>query len=198
MASTHVSLDCPRVCAPPQRGLKCCTHVWGRHGVGEAHLTGHEPFAEVPVFPVSFCKMSLWYRKWPRAGGRRREAGGREHRSHGGRGDGVGQRWLASHFLVTGCVTSARLGPLWAFSPSSVDEPTRQLRAQCQPLGKRLPRPLQPPCRSLLPTCFLPSLPGSGKLATLALPSFPRKNSSRLYSLALFFLFHQCVRMCLP
>ena len=78
MASTHVSLDCPRVCAPPQRGLKCCTHVWGRHGVQEAHLTGCEPFAEVPVFPVSFCKMSLWYRKWPEAGGGRREAGNTE------------------------------------------------------------------------------------------------------------------------
>ena len=107
--------------------------------------------------------------------GPRREAGGREHRSHGGRGDGVGQRWLASHFLVTGCVTSARLGPLWASGPSPVGEPTRQLRAQRQPLGKRLPGPLQPPCRSLLPTCFLPSLSGSRKLATLALPSPQKK-----------------------
>lgn len=53
------------------------------------------------------------------AQGRRREAGGtgaggpviRGHRvTMNSVGDGVGQTWLAPHFLVTGCVSLASLG----------------------------------------------------------------------------------------
>lgn len=178
--------------APPQRGLKCCTHVWGRHGVREAHLTGREPLLKSQCFQFPFANRLCGTENGPGW-----EAGDRGHRSHRERGDGVGQRWLASHFLVTGCVTSARLGPLWASSPSSVGEPTRQLRVQRQPLGKRLPGPLQPPCRSLLPTCFLPSLPGSRKLTTLALLSFPRKKFFQALIICVVFFSSISVCVCL-
>ena len=117
MASTHASLDCPRGCASSQRGLKCCTQVRGRHGVREAHLTGHEPLLKSQCFQFPFAN-----RLCGTGNGSGREVGGRGNRRRqpGDSGtqkslrkacDGVGQSWLAPHFLVTGCVTSARLGP---------------------------------------------------------------------------------------